>query len=61
MYVAEATDTTRATAPPAAEFFQAPDDNGETLIAGDNKYFIALGTLDQGTLASQWSNVTRIQ
>lgn len=58
VYVAEATDTTRNTSPGVAQTFMAPDD-GE-LISGDNKYFIAYGTLDVGTPASEWSSVEQI-
>lgn len=60
IYVAEAADGTRTTAPDVPETFQAPDDDGETLISGDNKYFIAYGTLDQGSPPSAWSNVAQI-
>lgn len=60
VFVASASDTTRNALPDQTEFFQAPDDNGATLISGDNKWFIAYGTLDLGTPSEMWSAAVQI-
>jgi hypothetical protein len=49
----------RLAMPGAEETFQVPPQGG-TIVAPDNKWFIAYGTLDKGTPSPQFSNIVQL-